>query len=223
MNYKFYFNEETTGIHMLNITPDSDDEKTFSVFIPKVNEDESGKSYFMIPNYRDTDNLSFNGKIRDAVEEIRNGIGDVIATDDVYYTTIIRYIDRGYGESIRKLYLQKYAKTDFCYGVVMLFHGLTKPEFMTKDFYTVSSDPLVNAVPVQFDTETEAINYIQSFYSQVETFRRELMDITKRITDPLELSAAKDELSERTNSTVVVCQYAFENTQYLEVVQMVRG
>lgn len=220
MKYNVYVNEET-GKRMVDITPEREGEQNFSVYTTEVLKDVNNEEFINLPNYRDKNDFSFVGKLHDAINEIQNGDGDAIH-GDAYSVNVVRYMNRDYGKYIRDFYLKEYENTTLCYGVVLNVPKLFAPDFMTKDFHVIYSDPNLDAKPVEFNSEAEAYEFIQSFHNQVVKFKEAKENIIKNTSDLIQRHIELDELIEKTNKTVVTYATTFQQYQYLEVVQMSR-
>lgn len=76
-----------------------------------------GRERICVPNPFDAEKYSFNGKLLDAIELVDLGVVDEIFVDgnpkDYYRVTAYRYLDREYGEKMRKITKQVWKERAF--------------------------------------------------------------------------------------------------------------
>lgn len=86
-----------------------------------VNLDENGYEYFAIYNpFTDKNYILFIGKIKDAIEAIRQGYGDVLQTKGIFGNfseQVYRFVDREYGEKLRQQTIGGWKSAEFGYGI----------------------------------------------------------------------------------------------------------
>lgn len=81
----------------------------------RINKDNYGE-YINVPNYLSKRSHFFSDRIKDAVESIRNGDGDVISTYKVFMATITSvhyYLDREVGEKLREKSIEGFKDAEF--------------------------------------------------------------------------------------------------------------
>lgn len=119
-----------------------------------IDVDDEGREYFQVPNWIQNDpkmdnfnhcksirkymKYSFSGKPKDMIESIRKGYGDVICRGIFGIEYVLYFLDREYGESLRKKTLEgwrgaKFAYGLFCDSIPVNIHG--KLEYDEKDIY----------------------------------------------------------------------------------------
>lgn len=85
--------------------------------------DDNGREYYCPSNSHDKFGL-FTGKPKDAIECIKNGFGDGLQQSKLFGFTmehVIRFIDREYGEEIRRKTIEGWKDVKFAYGVKFSF------------------------------------------------------------------------------------------------------
>lgn len=119
-----------------------------------IETDDEGREYFQVPNWIQNDpkmdnfnhcksirkymKYSFSKKPKDMIESIRKGYGDVICRGIFGIEYVLYFLDREYGESLRKKTLEgwrgaKFAYGLFCDSIPVNIHG--KLEYNEKDIY----------------------------------------------------------------------------------------
>ena len=84
-----------------------------------IQTDDTGREYYCPSNPHDKFGL-FTDKPKDAIECIRNGFGDGLQQSKLFGLTmehVVRFIDREYGEEIRRKTIEGWKDTKFAYGV----------------------------------------------------------------------------------------------------------
>lgn len=91
-----------------------------------VEQDESGKEYFPIPNILHPEYQEsvlarlFTGRVRDAVESIKLGHADALCKSGLFGSNSvkpIRFVDREYGEELRAKSLSGWKDTEFAHVI----------------------------------------------------------------------------------------------------------
>lgn len=131
----------------------------------KIEIDQEGHRFFSVPNLlnnptRSKLNQLFNRRIKDAVETIRNGDGDVLRVSALFSTDrVIYFLDRNYGEILREKFLKGWEDVKFAYAI----HREGTRELDTSDNYFYPATPTK-----YFDTEIEASNYLSKLKKTAE-------------------------------------------------------
>lgn len=98
-----------------------------------IETDDEGREYFSVPNWIRNDpemddfnycnsakkymKHSFSGKPKDMIESVRQGFGDVIFRNSFGTERVLYFLDRDYGESLRKKTIEGWSKAKFAYGL----------------------------------------------------------------------------------------------------------
>ena len=128
----------------------------------RIQKDEMGRLYFYVPNLLNNPshspiNLLFTRRIKDAVETIRNGDGDVLRVSDFFATEkVLYFLDRDYGEKIRKRFLEGWKNAKFAYAIKHDING----ELDIDDNYHVYGVPS-GITTRYFETEEEAQSHLE--------------------------------------------------------------
>lgn len=159
-----------------------------SVIVEKrpVFTDEAGKEYFFVPNFSDkTPFHSFSGRVKDAIESIRNGHGDALTVGNMFgkNESVVRYLDRTYGEALRAKTLEGFKDTQFGYALEFSFLNSFRAGYLIKQNLEVST-VFDNAWDILlFDSEKEA-----------EECKEELLEKVKDLTQKYkQVAETKDE------------------------------
>lgn len=135
-------------------------------------EDEDGREYFEVDNWIDSDpeliefnyhsrmadkmQLTFSGRISDAVESIRRGYGDVICVKNLPFgirtEKVLYFLDREYGENLRQKSLEGWKDTIFKYS--LYYNGNLVDKTTLKYAY------VRNVSDIYFDSVKEVINFV---------------------------------------------------------------
>ena len=163
-------------------------EKVHGVFT-----DKNGYKYFSIPNMKNPSNVfkSFLYSVKDAYEAIKDGDGDVILISTFFIgnsMSVIRYIDREYGDSLRKQFLDGWKNPKFKYCIRISGGDMYASLFVTKN-YNLSADDISDNL-LLFDTEKEAIEEIEKIKTKTKT----CIEKYNSCTDDAEIDKYLDEL-----------------------------
>jgi len=128
----------------------------------RVYKDEDGEEYFDVPNYFATDvddkflKYCFTRRVKDMVETIRSGLGDVISvrTLMVRIDTVRRYVNREYGEELRQKSLAGWKDAKFAF--VLGNDGTFGRSYYTTDGTLEFADCMETTVPKFFGSGEEA-------------------------------------------------------------------
>lgn len=98
-----------------------------------IETDDEGGEYFSVPNWINNDpemddfnycnsikkymKHSFSGKPKDMIESVRKGYGDLICRDFLGLERVLYFLDRDYGESLRKKTIEGWKGAKFAYGL----------------------------------------------------------------------------------------------------------
>lgn len=172
-----------------------------------IQTDKDGKKYFNVPNiHTQVGNVGclFSYHIKDAIDEIKNGIGHVISDDRLWNQSIIppihvrHYLDREYGEFLKKKTLEGWKDAKFCYAIVIYNrHSWSNGYFLDDnfDFYYPNNDGVGYQ---QFDSYEEAIKVANSLEEESKRFWEELNSI-----DIDKFSDVYDDISSKYHKVVV--------------------
>lgn len=123
----------------------------------RIQKDKHGHRFFYVPNLlnapsRSRVNQLFGGRIKDAVETIRNGNGDVLQVSNFLATEeVLYFLDREYGEMMREKFLKGWQNAVFAYAIK--YRGYR--ELDIDDNYHFPATPTK-----YFESEKEAQDYL---------------------------------------------------------------
>lgn len=142
--------------------------KRYAIFkngTPKhpIETDDEGREYFSVPNWVQNDpemdrfnhrnsmlnymKYSFTGKPKDMISSIRRGDGDVITRCIMGLDQVLYFLDRDYGESLRKKTIDGWKGAKFAYGLYcdsIPINTNGKLEFDGKDEYFDSAKDAID-------------------------------------------------------------------------------
>lgn len=193
-----------------------------------VNKDKEGHEYVSVPNIINKKGLwLFSGRIKDAVEQIRNGIGDCILKQNFLFCRgdrVVMFLDREYGECIKAKFIEEWKNAVFGYSIEGCFHNsFNGPVKMDKDGNPCESLFGKNAPYIYFETEEEAQAKINEWTKKAKIICKNYEKLESGL-------ATRDELELLTKDTPYVIHnltYNFDhnkdNIRYaLEIVQVVK-
>ena len=98
-----------------------------------IETDDKGREYFSVPNWINNDpemddfnycnsikkymKHSFLVKPKDMIESVRKGYGDVMCRNFLGIERVLYFLDRDYGESLRKETIEGWKEAKFAYGL----------------------------------------------------------------------------------------------------------
>lgn len=103
-------------------------EKNMHTRLP-VMADSEGREYVCVPNILSYDTIPlYIGRIKDAVDTIKNGLGDCILREhhDIPFLCcdhVIMYLDREYGDRIKRKSIEGWKDAEFGYSIEAGYHN----------------------------------------------------------------------------------------------------
>lgn len=208
--------------------------------IAKVQYDEHGESYINVPNLlRPNGDIltknSFIHRIGDMVQHIKNGWGDVIVTHHLIVRTqsVLWFLNRTYGESLRKQSLEGWKDTEFAWAVFvrnsifgdmpLTVHEETRPISVAK--FEGSADHFQTKF---YDTEEEAQRFITNTLDAVRPLLKGLYKIPDDEEHKVEINAYYNHfIKPLTGAKDIVAMYGdkdgVDKKNPLYVGQIIRG
>lgn len=181
--------------------------------------DENGKEYFSVPNIRTVSHnptLLFSGHIKDAIDEIRYGIGDAITSSSLFQgmfkctrTSTIRvchYLDREYGESLKKKSIEGWKDAKFCYAIQLYNRmSMSSGYLLTTDydFFVPITSEDENKEVWQFDSYEEAVKIADSLEKESKEMVKLIESVDENITS--------DEFNQLMDQFHTVVRYSSED------------
>ena len=143
--------------------------------------DDDGKEYYYISNPYDTLGL-FTNKPKDAIECIRNGLGDTFQRTkmlNMEYEKVIRFVDREYGEELRQKTIDGWKDAKFAYAVKFIYmNSFSSGNFISKD-KTLMGMSDNNEDILTFETESEAMTFIEEVNNKAKEYHEEYLSIER--------------------------------------------
>lgn len=160
-------------------------------FVNKTNE---GMEYFPVPNnirYNPENSLLkklFTNRIKDAVDTIKQGDGDFLIVRNLFGRTeiVYRFVDREYGENIRKQTIEGFKDAEFGYSLKFRYNkSISGYNFISKDKTILSVYDNQNNY-IYFDTEEAS-----------ENFKNEILNKANKIAEEYSTIAHDEEKSSK--------------------------
>lgn len=146
-----------------------------------IQVDKDGKEYYYMPNFYHDGKL-FSNRPKDAIDTIKAGFGDAILCHNIFAMNtvhVVRFIDREYGEELRRKTLEGWKNTKFAYGINI---G-SKNSFSNGRIVDIDEDlDIMNKElkPLYFETEQDAQDYIDKMIKKATYYRNEYKEICNK-------------------------------------------
>lgn len=157
-----------------------------------IRNDEKYGKFIHVDNKLNTDdiepfNKSFTGRIKDAVETIRNGNGDCIQTNEMLVKTVdvVYFLDREIGEKLRQKSIEGWKDSNFGWIITCGNKASFSGYYPLADGY-VSCSPFDfdgKTKPLVFTEREEAVKYIEKMISTAKEYVAEYVNKAKSIKD----------------------------------------
>jgi hypothetical protein len=139
-----------------------------------INQDKNGYEYFSIINTKEDNKLGlFSGRIKDAVECIREGEGDCLEVINLFGKSehVIRFLDRKYGENLRQQSIEGWKDTEFGYSLKFGYKNSFNGSYFIKNDKTILSLWCDNPNEyIYFKTKDEAVKYKNDIINEANRF-----------------------------------------------------
>lgn len=146
-----------------------------------IQKDDEGREFYCPSNPNDKHG-SFTDRLEDAIEFIKNGFGDEFQQIHLFgflLHDVVRYIDREYGESIRKNTIEGWKDVKFSYGVKFCFlESFSAGKLICKNEKLMGYDDTINDI-LTFETEKEASDFIEKVNKKVEEYYKEYSNLER--------------------------------------------
>lgn len=201
---------DNNGIHEYAIFADGSRKKVIQ------NDEQYGK-YFEVDNELNDEcktclRFSFCGRIKDAVDMIRNGNGDCIQSVKLFgrIDKVIYFLDRKVGEDLRQKSLDGWKDTKFGWAIECGYkNSFSGYSMINKKMERISVFD-EERKPMTFETKEEANKYVESLIKMARYYARRLANKISGIEDEKErgkiIDATMDEVEEYTNTKFSVIQ-----------------
>lgn len=143
-----------------------------------VLHDESGNKYFTVPRKLEGDDyFTFNDRVKDAYDSIKNGIGDVISTNNIFsatFTNVVYFLNREVGEAFKKLFLEGWKDVKFGYCIQHSYIN----RFMINHIISKNLDfnILCNKDILYFHTQEEADNFVKEILEKAALINKKIVE-----------------------------------------------
>lgn len=140
-----------------------------------IQMDDDGREYYYPSNPHDKFGL-FTNKPKDAIECIKNGFGDGFQQSKLFSFTmehVVRFIDREYGEKIRRKTIEGWKDTKFAYGVKFSYlNSFSGGRLVMKNKTLMSWDDNAKDI-LSFDNEKDAVLFIKEVNKKANKYFEE--------------------------------------------------
>lgn len=206
---------DNNGIHEYAIFADGSRKKLIQ------NDEQYGK-YFEVDNELNTDcktfmRFSFSGRIKDAVDMIRNGNGDCIQSVKLFgrVDKVIYFLNRKVGEELRQKLLDGWKDTMFGWaiecGYKSSFAGYSMLNRKNERISTFDD----KNTPMTFNSKEEANEYVEYLVDKARYYAKRLANSISDVEDKTEreriIDVAIDEIEEETGTKFgIIMDFTFD-------------
>lgn len=192
-----------------------------------VQKDEAGREFFYVPNYRSGHSFKlFTDRIKDAIETIREGYGDVLAVRTLFGTkseSVLRYLDREYGESLRSQTIVGFEDAEFGYSLKFGYlNSMSGSRFISKSKKIIGFQS--ESEHIFFENETDANSFKLELLAEAEEILVQYNEVKatkddKKISEFVEKNYRDDIVS---TLWAVMAEPSDKNNWKLEAVQVIK-
>lgn len=192
-----------------------------------IHTNEKYGKYFEVDNELNTDcksflRFSYSGRIKDAIEMIRNGNGDCISSEisPIAFTRgrtdkVLYFLDRQIGEELRQKSLEGWKDTKFGWVIECGY----KNSFSGYSILNKINERILfnnkNENPMLFDTKEAAIEYVDRLIEKAKYYANQLVTIASGVKDEKEINKIVDntmnEIGKYTGTKAsIISEFAFD-------------
>lgn len=187
-----------------------------------IQTDKQYGKYFEVDNELNTDcksflRFSYSGRIKDAVEMIRNGNGDCISSTQLFgkHDNVVYFLDRTIGEELRKKSLNGWKDTKFGWAI----ECGNKNSFLEYSMLNKKNERISvfdkDRNPMIFDTKESADEYVEYLIERSKYYAKRLVNNLCGITDEKErdkiIDNAIDEIENDTKTKFsIISDFTFD-------------
>lgn len=170
------------GIHEYAIFADGSRKKL-------IETDEKYGKYFEVDNELNTDvknslRFSFSGRIKDAIDTIRNGNGDCIMSFNLFgrHDSVLYFIDREVGEELRQKSMDGWKDTKFGWVIETGYKNSFSPYVALNEKNETIGIFDEDRTPKYFTLKEDAEQYIASLISTSFDYAKQCVDMVKEFS-----------------------------------------
>lgn len=174
---------DNNGVHEYAIFADGTRKK------PIQNDEKYGK-YFEVDNelndeYKSCLRFSFSGRIKDAVDMIRNGNGDCIQSVKLFgqVDKVIYFLDRKVGEELRQKSLDGWKDTKFGWAIECGYNNSFSGYYMLNKKNEMITAFDKERKPMTFDSKEAANKYVEYLLNKARYYAKRLANNISDIWD----------------------------------------
>ena len=187
-----------------------------------IKNDEKYGKYFEVDNELNTDcksylRFSYSGRVKDAVDMIKNGNGDCIQSSNFFgrCDKVIYFLNREIGEELRQKSLDGWKNTKFGYtiecGYKNSFYGYSMLNKKNERISVLGKE----RTPITFDSKEAANEYIDALIDRARYYAKRLVNNVSDVKDETERDkiahATIDEIEEYTGTKFsVLMDFVFD-------------
>lgn len=146
-----------------------------------IETDNDGREYYCPSNPNDNFGL-FSDRPKDAIECIRNGFGDGFQQSHLFGMTIdrvVKFIDRGYGEEIRKKTIDGWKDAKFAYAIKFSYLGSFSNGCLVCKDKTLMGYGNTQEDVMTFNKKSEAYPFIKEVNRKAKQYYKEYLKLER--------------------------------------------
>lgn len=146
-----------------------------------IHKKDDGKEYYYPSNPHDKLGL-FTDKIKDAIECINDGYGDVVECERIFgftMTHVVRFLDREYGEELRQKSIEGFKDAKFTFAIKFSYlNSFSDGRLILKNEELMGFQDTLKDVLV-FDSEEKANSFIDKVIKEANRIKEEYLKLEK--------------------------------------------
>lgn len=181
-----------------------------------IRNDEQYGKYFEVDNELNSDEktcirFSFSGRIKDAIDMIRNGNGDCIKSYIMFgrFDKVVYFINREIGEKVRKKFLEGWEDTKFGWAIECgNKNSMSGYRMLNKKMEAISVFN-EDQTPTSFNSKDEATKYVEDLLEKARYYAKRCASGTNENERLNILDGVLDEIEEYTGTKCSIIEGFF--------------
>lgn len=153
-----------------------------------VQKDKNGDKFYYVDNelnYENPDDKEFTGRVKDAVETVRSGKGDVLELMQYFGNCLFvkRYVDRVKGEEYRKKSIEAWEGAEFKWVIYTISKDSFTGNYIASDYQLISEMYYDAVQPLQFESWEEANTFVKELLCKAYKYAKEISEKASNVKD----------------------------------------